>query len=170
MGVWRLSVSALAAGCLTACTDPADLYDDYALLGEPAPTFTLAEETTPLPEPGAAHVLHFWGLWCAECHRDADHVEALRGAIGAISGAEILDIHVGATGRYESVDEFFDELGYEFPLIMDPAGTIGDLYEIIWYPSYVVVDAQGVVTYAQTSLRMTGGPDAVLEALHAAAR
>ncbi len=170
MGVWRWSASVLlAVGALAACSDPADLYEDYGLLGDAAPSFTLANEAAPLPSQGGPTVLHFWGLWCAECFRDERHVEALRAAIGAIDGAEMLDIHVGETGHYASVDEYFAEIGHEFPVIMDPAGAIGDLYEVIWYPSYIVVDAEGVITHAQTSLRFTGGPDAVLEALYEAA-
>ena len=131
---------------------------EYALLGEKLPHFagTLIDGT-PFDSDKLAHwtVIDVWGLWCSDCMADAPYSAALASAAGQDPDLDFLSIHVPASParttpeemfkRYGSVQGFFDEKGYSYPVLVDTDASLRAALKVAWTPSYILVSPDGVV-------------------------
>ena len=62
----------------------------------------------------------------------------------------ILAINSGEDSR-AAVDEFWTEVGYDFPAVVDPPGARGQLNQVLGalaYPTNIVVGPDGIVLHA----------------------
>ena len=147
-------------------------YENYPGLGKPAPQFAYKDEDgvegETMPARGRTQVIEFWGVWCPDCMLDAPRMEEVRQAAAEMDDVNVLAIHVRGTGRYESLDQYFAESGYDFPTLTDPHSVIAKLYGVQWYPTYLVVDPAGTVTHMQASLSHADGVNRLLTAVNAA--
>lgn len=138
---------------------------EYDRLGQLAPQITLTDAMAPAPARGQVALVKFWGLWCSDCLADGPHMEEVRVALAEREDVELLAIHAGGMGRFESIAEYEEETGYTIDTLMDPERATPDLFGVRWFPTYLVVDAEGRITHMQTLLRREGGVSRLLEAV-----
>ncbi|KJS26899.1 MAG: hypothetical protein VR75_05565 [Hyphomonadaceae bacterium BRH_c29] len=100
-------------------------------------------------------VIDVWGIWCGDCMRDAPYVAALSTAIDQDPDLDFLSIHVPASaarvsaeemfGKYGSLDAYFAEKDYSYPVLVDTDTSLRSALKIAWTPSYILVSPDGVV-------------------------
>jgi len=131
---------------------------EYALLGEKLPhiTGTMMDGTAFDSENlDKWTVIDVWGIWCGDCMADAPYVAALSTAIDQDPDLEFLSIHTPASAarttpaemykKYGSLDAYFAEKGYSYPVLVDTDASIREALKIAWTPSYLLVSPEGVV-------------------------
>ena len=131
---------------------------EYALLGEQLPHLTgTMMDGTPFDSTSLDNwtVIDVWGIWCGDCMRDAPYVAALATAIDQDPGLDFLSIHTPASAarttpeemfkKYGSLEAYFAEKGYSYPVLVDTDASLRDALKITWTPSYILVSPEGVV-------------------------
>lgn len=113
-------------------------------------------------------VLEFWGLWCPDCMRDSPHVAALSRAINMDPELDFKTVHVDDRyGKWGSLEAYFEEKGYSYPVIMDADKHLYEAFKIEWVPSYLVIAPDGHVAGFRTDLsretRSQGGVKSFLQ-------
>jgi thiol-disulfide isomerase/thioredoxin len=85
-------------------------------------------------------VLNFWGIWCKSCRQEIPHLSALdrewreKGLV--VLGADYGDVP-------EDLAPFVQELEMSYPVLVDDG--LADEYEVLVYPTSVVIDRRGRV-------------------------
>ncbi|MGH9322886.1 MAG: TlpA family protein disulfide reductase [Vicinamibacteria bacterium] len=130
---------ALALGLLLALEPP-------ALVDEPAIDFEamdLEGNVVRLSDlEGKVVLLNFWGIWCKSCRQEIPHLSALdrewreKGLV--VLGADYGD-------EAEDLKAFADELRMSYPILVDDG--LADDYEVLVYPTSVVIDRKGRIRY-----------------------
>ena len=139
----------------------------YAFLGQPLPSVEaplLAGGTFRTSDIEQWTVLKVWGIWCGDCRRDSPFVAELAAAIAADDELDFQSIHTPpnarradeAFGDYGSVEAYFGEEGYSFPVALDSDASIRDALQIAWTPSYLLVGPDGRVRGFRTDLSVAG--------------
>jgi len=89
---------------------------------------------------GKVVVLNFWGIWCKSCRQEIPHLSALdrewreKGLV--VLGADYGDAP-------EDLAAFVKELEMSYPVLVDDG--LADEYEVLVYPTSVVIDRKGLV-------------------------
>lgn len=131
---------------------------EYAFLGKTLPHFTstmLDGSAFDSDDLTQWTVIDVWGLWCSDCQADAPYAAALSTAINQDPDLDFLSIHVPASAaratpeemykKYGSIDAYFAEKGYSYPVVIDSDASLRDTLKINWTPSYLLVSPDGVV-------------------------
>ena len=130
--------------------------------GSPAPNFgwrTTAGHQTLRGLRGHAVLLEFFAPWCPQCQSEVPMVNTIMQQ-GAAKGLRVLAISSSPygkdyeTGGNESPISMADliwyrqQFGVQYPLIFDSGSRVFNLYGYGQsYPTYVVIDARGVVRF-----------------------
>jgi thiol-disulfide isomerase/thioredoxin len=89
---------------------------------------------------GKVVLINFWGIWCKSCRQEIPHLSALdrewreKGLV--VLGADYGDAP-------EDLAPFVKELEMSYPVLVDDG--LADQYEVLVYPTTVVVDRKGLV-------------------------
>ncbi len=106
---------------------------------------------------GKVVLLNFWGIWCKSCRQEIPHLNALdrdwraRGLV--VLGADYGDAP-------EDLAPFAKELEMSYPILVDD--SLADLYEVLVYPTSVVIDRKGIIR-----MRVEGYREEVFEEMKA---
>lgn len=135
-----------------------------ALIGKPVPPFRLQLATggslSEADLKGKWTILEFWGIWCPDCMIDAPYVAALASAVRQDPGLRFIGVHGDTrTGRWSSVAEYLAEKGLTHPNLLDPDRALFKKLELGWYPTFLVVDPQGVVRGYRNELHRETAPE-----------
>lgn len=170
------TTSVAATGFLTdntaAAEGPADTMRDagdrpvsYGLLGRKLPAFTAPMgDGSSFDSAGLDRwtVINVWGAWNSDCVADGPYVAALERAIAQDPDLDFLSIHVPASavqttpeemfGEFGSLEACFDAAGHEWPVVLDPDGSLREALKISSTPSYLLVSPDGIVRGFRTDL------------------
>lgn len=135
-----------------------------ALLGKPAPAFTLEDlsgnKVSLASYKGKALVINFWATWCAPCKLETPWLVELRNQYAA-QGFEVLGISADDIDRGDpqklseekrAIGRFVEQMHIPYPVLIDadsigrPYGGLDDL------PTSFFVDRDGIVISAQVGL------------------
>ncbi|HSF79765.1 MAG TPA: redoxin domain-containing protein [Anaerolineales bacterium] len=118
---------------------------DEPIVGAQAPDFTLtslAGEQINLKElRGKPVILNFWATWCAPCVIEMPNIQKYF----ELYQGEFEVIGVNADEPPKKVQEFIDDIGATFTILLDPGAVIQDLYRIRGYPTTFFLDARGII-------------------------
>ncbi|HET6466464.1 MAG TPA: TlpA disulfide reductase family protein [Nitrospiria bacterium] len=116
--------------------------------GEKAPDFTgktLLGKNIKLSElRGRIVLINFWGTWCAPCKEELPYFNRLYGKFKGV-GLEILAVNIDKVASQAA--RMSGTLGLSFPVVLDPAGDLSDLYRIRSMPTTFVVGKDGMIRY-----------------------
>jgi len=125
-------------------------------VGAPAPDFsltTLDGETVQLSDlRGKIVAINFWATWCAPCRLEMPDLQARADQFP--DRLVVLGVNFAETAA--EVAAFRDEVGVDFPLLMDPEADVQRLYRVLGYPTTFFVDEQGTIRFQHIGL-MSGG-------------
>ncbi|WP_297208971.1 cytochrome c biogenesis protein/redoxin [uncultured Flavonifractor sp.] len=134
----------------------------------PAPDFTLTDQYgnshTLSDYVGKTVFLNFWATWCGPCKSEMPDIQALYEAYGENEGdLVVLGVATPRTeenpftneGTQEEVEQFLEENGYTFPVVMDLTGELLSYYAISAFPTTFMIDSNGNV-YGYVPGALTG--------------
>ncbi|WP_370234475.1 MULTISPECIES: TlpA family protein disulfide reductase [Henriciella] len=141
----------------------------YTYLGNALPAFSgtmVSGEAFDFAQlEGRWTVIDVWGLWCGDCMADAPYVAALASAIAQDPDLAFMSIHTppnanridDAYGKYDSVQDYFDDKGYSYPTLLDADASIREQLDIAWTPSYLLIAPDGTVQGFRSELSAADG-------------
>lgn len=93
---------------------------------------------------GQKIILNFWATWCPPCRAEMPDFEEAY----VDDNLEILAVNLTESESNESrVHSFIDELGLTFPILMDRASNVSDMYEVRTYPTTYIIDSEGMIQF-----------------------
>jgi peroxiredoxin len=121
-----------------------DLGEIAPVVGAMAPNFQLqdvnGDDVAITDFEGNVIMLNFWATWCAPCRLEMPLLEQHFREF-ADERFVILAINLQESAR--EVNQFVQEIGMTFPVLMDPDGRVAEMYRIIGYPSTILIDPTG---------------------------
>ena len=128
------------------------------VIGAAVPDFTLAAARTRNPMTlsslrGRPVVLNFWATWCGPCRVEMPAFEA---AYRENQPRNLTVLAINYAEPRQMVLDFADELGVSFPLLLDPDGSVQELYQIRGYPSTMFIAPDGTLVAAHIGLLTKG--------------
>jgi len=126
---------------------PAPVNEPGLLLGSPAPEFELSRAeggSVRLADyRGQVVLLNFWATWCLPCRSEMPLIQQ---TYDDLSGQGFVALGVDFDEPAAAVTSFAEELGLDFPLLLDPGGEVQRLYRVIGYPTSVILDREGRIS------------------------
>lgn len=84
--------------------------------------------------------LNFWATWCPPCKAEMPDIEKLYQETKD-SDLVILAVNVGEDKK--TVQDFIEENGYNFPVLLDVKGEVSQLYQVTGIPTSYFIDTKG---------------------------
>ncbi len=138
---------------------------DTLALDAPAPGFeleSLSGELVRLEDFRGRHVLlNFWATWCGPCRLE---MPAFQDRFNEHVG-DLQIVAVNFDEPQHEVQNFVDELGLTFEILLDPGAEIQRLYQVRGYPTSYFVDAEGIIRVIHIGLMTEGQLDDYLTEL-----
>lgn len=132
-------------------------------IGNQAPDFALEDldgELVGLSDhQGEVVLINFWATWCGPCRVE---MRAFQTKFEAHQADGFTVLAVNFDEPESDVREFGEELGVTFSLLMDPGAEVQRLYQVIGYPSSVIVDEEGIIQVIHIGLMTEGQLEAYL--------
>lgn len=92
---------------------------------------------------GAPYMLNIWATWCAPCRHEMPELQELHDRY-ADEGFKVVGVSVDDRGARETIREFVDEIGVDFPIYHDPSWEIADKYGLTrGLPGTFLMDSEG---------------------------
>ena len=118
----------------------------------PAPDFTLTDQygnTHTLSDyQGKTVFLNFWATWCGPCKSEMPDIQKLYESYGENS-EDLVVLAVANPGgqdvSQEEIEQFLEDNGYTFPVLMDDTGITLAYYGISAFPTTFMIDSGGNV-------------------------
>jgi len=118
--------------------------------GEAAPLFVARDlngDTVRLQDyAGRVILLNVWATWCPPCRKEMPSLERLHEQLGK-RGLSVLAVSVDESAQPEGtramVQRFVEQYGLRFPVLLDPAGHVEDLYGVDALPTTFLIDRDG---------------------------
>lgn len=128
--------------------EDATLGQKSALIGKPAPEFTLPDidggSITSADLAGRPYVVNFWASWCAPCRQEHENLEALYARYQG-QGLELLGVLWNDTPG--GARSYRRDLGGTWPILRDPNERLAVDFGVTGPPETFVVDDAGIVVY-----------------------
>lgn len=117
-----------------------------ATVGQPAPDFTALtpdnQEVTLSGLQGSPVAVNFWATWCGPCRVE---MPVLQRASERYAESDLVILAVNAGESANMVQSYMEALGLTFTALLDPDGSIVELYGIQAFPTTVWIDTQGII-------------------------
>jgi len=115
--------------------------------GLPAPNFTFpgldGKKVSLTDFKGKAVFLNIWATWCPPCREEMPSMEKLYQELKG-EDFEILAVSIDALGA-KVVAPFMKEYKLSFPALLDPEGTIQNLYGTTGVPECFIINKEGII-------------------------
>lgn len=92
---------------------------------------------------GTPVVINFWATWCVPCRREMPALQAT--AEHYVGRVTILGIDQGENA--ELVQEFLDEFGVTYPILLDTDFSVGEQYHVRGMPTTFFIDGDGIIRH-----------------------
>jgi len=117
----------------------------------PAPDFTvptLEGQMLSLSDlRGKIVLLDFWGTWCGPCR---ESVSTLQGIYGKYAASGFQIVGISSDKDEKAWKEFIQKNQMIWPEYLDISQRVEFLYEVHTFPTFVLLDGDGVVTWRQS--------------------
>ena len=139
--LWSQTTVGGTAGNQAASLEPAPV------AGHPAPSFELKNldgEVVRLSDfVGTPVIVNFWATWCGPCR--AEFPDFQRTAVDNADGLVIIAVNHTTADQPSLVDDFVQEMGATFPVVLDENGEVVEAYKILGLPTTIFIDRNGIV-------------------------
>jgi len=107
---------------------------------------------------GKVVFLNFWATWCPPCREEMPSMQLLYDELRE-EGLEILAVNV--LENRETAQEFIDEQGFTYPVLLDRDGRVMLRYGVRAYPTTYMIDREGYVIGVRPGFHDWGTDDMV---------
>ena len=111
---------------------------DFALQAMDGKTYRLSELA------GRPVLINYWATWCIPCKAELPILEKLYQEYQQ-KGMVIISVNAIDQDSTDKVQGIVDQFGMTFPVLLDQGGQFANLYQAIFFPTTVLVDASGVI-------------------------
>lgn len=130
--------------------------------GTEAPDFTLqtleGKKVSLKDLRGRLVFLNFWATWCVPCREEMPAMEKLSQQLAKMPFAMVA-VNVKETSR--EVEAFRKEVGFTYPVLLDPKGEVGLLYGAWGLPNTYLIGPNGDVIGRVIGPRSWSAPEVV---------
>ncbi|MEQ8672678.1 MAG: TlpA disulfide reductase family protein [Aggregatilineales bacterium] len=106
---------------------------------------TLADEQINLQNlQGYPVIINFWATWCVPCRLEMPELQSLYEQYQN-DGLKIIAVNMGESRS--TVNNWINEFGYTFDVILDQNQTLFEQYQVRGQPSTYIVSPQGIITH-----------------------
>lgn len=95
---------------------------------------------------GKVVLVNFWATWCPPCREELKRVQA--DIVDRFAGQEFVFIPISRAEERETVAAFREQMGYSFPMGLDPERKIYDQFASNFIPRNFLIDQEGKVVIA----------------------
>jgi cytochrome c biogenesis protein CcmG/thiol:disulfide interchange protein DsbE len=92
---------------------------------------------------GDVVVINFWATWCVPCRLEMPELQRLYES-QRDTGLRVVGVNLGESAS--TAQQWVDDLGLTFDIVLDRDGYAATLYQLRGQPSTYVVDPDGVIT------------------------
>lgn len=121
-----------------------------------APDFTLntleGETVTLSALRGQAVIVNIWASWCLPCRAEMPALQTVYDEY-ADQGLALLAVNATSQDSVSAAVGFIDELGLDFPVLLDTDGDVGRMYQVSALPSTFFISPDGTIAEV-----VIGGP------------
>jgi peroxiredoxin len=114
-------------------------------IGNAAPPFALQDNNGKMRTldefKGTPIILNFWASWCPPCREEMPAFQSLYEE----SNGKLMVIGVNLQEDKNAIDEFQQELGITFPLLLDPDEKVKKAYNVITQPVTYFINENGII-------------------------
>jgi len=89
---------------------------------------------------GKVVFMNFWATWCGPCRFEMPSMQRL---YDSVASDQFEIIAVNLREDEDMVDDFMEELGLTFPVMLDTTGYVGSVYGVRGIPTTFLLDKQG---------------------------
>lgn len=115
-------------------------------IGDEAPDFTLVdlngEEHQLSDYKGQGVFLNFWGTWCKPCTKEMPAMDR-QYEVYKDQGVQILAVNIAQSNL--EVQNFADQYGLNFPIVMDRTKSVMHTYNIDPLPTTLLINSDGKI-------------------------
>ena len=87
--------------------------------------------------------LNFWATWCPPCKKEMPSIEKLHKKYG---GEDFVVLAVAIDTKGEKlVRPYIENKGYTFTVLLDPAGSVSDDFDVYGVPMTYIVGRDGAI-------------------------
>jgi peroxiredoxin len=108
---------------------------------------------------GKVIFLTFWATWCGPCKEELPSIEALHQQFKGKDLA-VLTVSVDYEGAVP-VEKYIAKQGYTFYVLIDPKGSVLDLYGVEQIPTTILIDKKGRIIGRAIGPRDWKSPEAI---------
>jgi len=132
--------------------------------GAPLPDFTLSDmqskSHTLSNYKGKVVMLNFWATYCGPCIKEMPSMQRLK---DKMAGKPFVILAVDMAEEPANVAAFLDkhDIKVDFPLLLDPDGTVVEQWMISAVPTTFILDTTGTIRYALFGGLEWDSPDVV---------
>jgi len=149
---FSLAIVLLGAGWAWASRVPASVASAGQIPspreGFPAPDFTLetlgGESATLSAYRGQVVIVNLWASWCGPCRAEMPALQNVY-AVNRERGLEVLAVNSTFQDSQAEAQDFVENLGLTFPILLDHDGAVSRRYLLRALPSTFFVDRKGVI-------------------------
>lgn len=89
-------------------------------------------------------MLNFWATWCPPCRAEMPDMEKFH----QDTDVEILAVNLTETEPHPNqVQQFADEYGLTFPILLDEKVEVATIYAIQPVPTSFMIDSEGIIQF-----------------------
>jgi thiol-disulfide isomerase/thioredoxin len=92
---------------------------------------------------GKTALLDYWTTWCPPCRADAPALDSLHKKYG---DKELAIIGISVSEERDVVEKFLSKHPHSFPVVLTTENEMPRPFQIGVFPTYVVIDKDGVLT------------------------
>jgi peroxiredoxin len=111
---------------------------DFTLQAMDGKTYTLSQLA------GRPVLINYWATWCIPCKVELPILQKLYLEYQQ-KGIYIISVDAIDQDSADKVQDIVDQFGMTFPVLLDQGGQFANLYQTIFFPTTVLVDASGVI-------------------------
>ena len=143
MLVLLLWVSACVPGDLPGPPQVGDTAPDFQAMSlDGERTVTLADYA------GQTILVNLWATWCAPCRLETPYLQAVYEE-NKDRGLMIVGISVDSPSALDLVNDFLEEMGVTYDILLDPDMVSTDVFVAIGLPASFLIDGEGVVRFTR---------------------
>ena len=137
-------------------------------VGDPSPAFQAmsldGERSVALTDyAGQTILVNLWATWCAPCRFETPYLQSVYEE-NQERGLMIVGVSVDSPFALDQVNDFLEEMGVTYDILLDPDMVSTDAFLPIGYPASYLIDGEGVIRFTRLGPIAEGDP-AFLEAL-----
>lgn len=113
---------------------------------------------------GKVVLLDFWATWCAPCRKAVPDLKRLS---RKMKKDPLVIIGLSADSQEDKLWAFVDYEKMNWPQHLDEGGKVAQKFDVEGYPTYVLIDHEGIIVYRHQGWSSTAGLAISSEVAHA---